>query len=87
MKQAVQTLSLIAILFVPLAAQDGVERILLPDFKKLHASGKVLVIDVRGERDFANGHIPGAINVPLGSESQHAAKLKAEKRPIVTYCA
>jgi rhodanese-related sulfurtransferase len=75
------------VLTTALAAQYAAERIALDEFRKLHAAGKVLVVDVRGERDFLNGHIPGAMNIPLGSEAQQAAKLKGEKRPIVTYCA
>ena len=61
----------------------------LAEFQKLHAAGKILVVDVRDEQSFDSGHIPGAINVPLGEEEQarYFNRLKAEKRPIVTYCA
>ncbi len=47
------------------------------------------MVDVRDDQSFAGGHIPGAINVPLGEEErvEHFYRLKAEKRPIVTYCA
>jgi rhodanese-related sulfurtransferase len=49
----------------------------------------VLVVDVRDAQSYANGHIAGAINIPLGDEEQaaHLTRLKAEKRPIVAYCA
>lgn len=72
-----------------IAAQQAPGRMELPEFQKLHAAKKVLVVDVRDSQSFANGHIPGAINVPLGDEEQaaHFNRLKAEKRPIVTYCA
>ena len=69
------------------AAQYAAGRMELAEFQKLHAGGKILVVDVRDPGSFNNGHIPGAINVPLGTEEQHVARLKAEKRPIVTYCA
>jgi rhodanese-related sulfurtransferase len=69
------------------AAQYGAQRIEFADFQKLHAAGKVLVVDVRDEDSFANGHIPGAINIPLGTEDRRLEPLKMEKRPIVTYCA
>lgn len=80
-------LALIAIASVQ--TQDAPGRIELAEFKALHAAKKILVVDVRDEGAFANGHIPGAINIPLGQEerAEHFNKLKAEKRPIVTYCA
>ena len=72
-----------------LAAQHAPGRIEIDEFRKLHAAKKVLVVDVRDDQSFAGGHIPGAINIPLGDEEQavHFNRLKAEKRPIVTYCA
>jgi len=82
--------SLLIVLTTAVAfAQLAAERIDLVEFRKLHSENKVLVVDVRDAYSFASGHIPGAINVPLGDEEQaaHFNKLKAEKRPIVTYCA
>lgn len=69
------------------AAQGGAERIDFAEFEKLNAAGKVLVVDVRDEQSYANGHIPGSINIPLGTEDRRLERLKVEKRPIVTYCA
>ena len=71
------------------AAQYAPGRMEIEEFRKLHAAGKVLVVDVRDEQSFRNGHIPGSINVPLGEHerAEHFNLLKAEKRPIVTYCA
>lgn len=74
---------------VTLGAQRAPGRIEIAEFQKLHAAKKVLVVDVRDDQLFAGGHIPGAVNIPLGDEEQaaHFNRLKAEKRPIVTYCA
>jgi rhodanese-related sulfurtransferase len=69
------------------AAQEAAERIELAEFQKLHSENKVLVVDVRDEGSFESGHIPGAINIPLGTEDRRLLPLKTEKRPIVTYCA
>jgi len=69
------------------AAQHDVRRLELPEFQKLHAAGKILVVDVRDEDSFANGHIPGAINIPLGTEDRRLERLRTERRPIVAYCA
>jgi rhodanese-related sulfurtransferase len=68
-------------------AQMAAERIEIAEFQKLYADKKVLVVDVRDEGSFAGGHIPGAINIPLGTEDRRIEPLKTEKRLIVTYCA
>jgi 3-mercaptopyruvate sulfurtransferase SseA len=69
------------------AAQHAAERLEFAEFQKLYAEKKVLVVDVRDEASFAGGHIPGAINIPLGTEDRRIEPLKTEKRLIVTYCA
>jgi phage shock protein E len=69
------------------AAQHAAERIEFAEFQKLYAEKKVLVVDVRDESSFAGGHIPGALNIPLGTEDHRLLPLKTEKRLIVTYCA
>lgn len=61
-------------------------RISYADFRKLYDSGKVLVIDTRGETSYRAGHIPGAISVPFDTVEQKIPELKNETRPIVTYC-
>ena len=48
-------------------------------------AGAVLV-DVRGRQEYDDGHIPGAINIPLDS-IQSARKIIAEMDiPVFTYC-
>ncbi len=71
------------------APQDlsGVPRISQRDFKKALSAGSILVIDVRDAGSYANGHIPGAISMPLSEVEKHLPELKSERRPIVTYCA
>ncbi len=64
-----------------------VPRISQADFKKALAAGAVLVLDVRDAASYANGHIPGARSIPLDELRRHVKQLKAEPRPIVTYCA
>jgi hydroxyacylglutathione hydrolase len=71
----------------PAASKDFVvERVTIPELKKLMEADKVLVVDVRGADDYKSGHIPGSISAPLGEIETHAEKLKSAKKDIVTYC-
>jgi rhodanese-related sulfurtransferase len=64
----------------------------LPEAKRLHANPSVLFADARAKVEYDQGHIPGAIPLPIGSTpefekyyTQYKSKiLKASK--IVTYC-
>jgi 3-mercaptopyruvate sulfurtransferase SseA len=69
------------------AAKDVViARVTVDDLKKLMASDKVLVLDVRSAEAYKEAHIPGSISVPLGEIDTHVEKLKTAKKDIVTYC-
>ena len=48
-------------------------------------AGLVTVLDVRPEDEFASGHVPGAINVPL-SQLRKRLKELPRKQEIVAYC-
>jgi phage shock protein E len=89
MRTLISTLAVAAIAATTVLAQLAPGRIEIAEFKSLQTAKKVLVVDVRDDQSFAAGHIPGAINIPLGEEerAEHLNRLKAEKRPIVTYCA
>lgn len=62
-------------------------RITQEEFKKLHDTHAVVVVDVRDGDQFKAGHIPGALSIPLDQVAARADELKAYKKPIVTYCA
>jgi rhodanese-related sulfurtransferase len=64
-------------------------RIPLDDFRRLHAAGAVLTIDVRDPVAFRTGHIPGAVNIPLNQLDTRSEEIaaRAARRLIVTYCA
>lgn len=62
-------------------------RIPQAEFKKLLSDGTIFVIDVRDHQSYVNGHIPGAVSMPLETLASHVAELKAAKKPIVAYCA
>ena len=48
----------------------------------------VVVVDVREPEEFAGppGHLPGAVNIPLGLVAGKAGELAALARPIVVVC-
>ena len=60
----------------------------MADVLPLQAGGRALVIDVRIEKSFTEGHIAGAINVPVDEVEARGPWLLrlASGRPIVTYC-
>jgi rhodanese-related sulfurtransferase len=63
-----------------------VKRITVAELKKLHDAGAVLVLDVRSAEAYREGHIPGAISMPLAAIADRAGELKGAKKRIVAYC-
>jgi hydroxyacylglutathione hydrolase len=49
------------------------------------AVGGITVVDVRGDDEWQDGHIRGAIHIPLGSLQASAGTLDRSK-PVVTVC-
>lgn len=47
--------------------------------------GTLVIVDVRDKSEFAAGHIPGAINIPVTNFAAGSGVLEKEKR-IVVYC-
>lgn len=58
------------------------------DAVQLFNAGNVLFVDARHEYDFSQGHIKGAVNVPLADFKLQNSALSDVKRDqtIVTYC-
>ena len=52
--------------------------------KKLLLDGAIAV-DVRERSEFVEGHLPGALHIPLGDLERRSAEVPRD-RPIVTYC-
>ncbi|ULQ51541.1 rhodanese-like domain-containing protein [Flavihumibacter fluvii] len=55
------------------------------DFKAIKANGAIIV-DVRSEGEFASGHIPGSINIPLDQINSKLNDLKKKNVPVITVC-
>jgi rhodanese-related sulfurtransferase len=50
------------------------------------AEAGALVLDVRSPEEFAQGHVPGAKNIPHDQVARRAAELGPTSTPIVVYC-
>lgn len=65
--------------------RDSMEPVTRGDLMDRMRNGLVTVIDVRPSDEFALGHLPGALNVPLGDLGSRLADLDPS-REIVAYC-
>jgi rhodanese-related sulfurtransferase/DNA-binding transcriptional ArsR family regulator len=65
--------------------RDDMEPVSREELAARMNDGLVTVIDVRPPDEFALGHLPGAINVPLGELEARLSHLSA-KTEIVAYC-
>ncbi len=53
----------------------------------LGGNGKVLILDVRTPREYATGHVPEAVNVPIDILARKINQMQVSKTtPIVTMC-
>lgn len=58
----------------------------LRDFLHRHHPDSLILLDVRQPAEFAAGHLPGAINVPMAQLQERADEFAGEE-PLVVYCA
>jgi ArsR family transcriptional regulator len=66
-------------------ARDELEPVSREDLLARLRDGLVTVLDVRPEDEFALGHLPGALNLPLAALERRLAELPWDKE-IVAYC-
>jgi rhodanese-related sulfurtransferase len=59
----------------------------IDELKPLMKARQVVIVDTRGEQEFAVAHVPGALNITRAQVAAKAQELHREKRPIVLYCA
>ncbi|MGL5195309.1 MAG: rhodanese-like domain-containing protein [Chroococcales cyanobacterium] len=57
----------------------------IPELKRKVAQENALLIDVRQPDEYASGHIPQAINIPLRTLPENIDKIP-QNRPIILYC-
>lgn len=66
-------------------ARDALEAISRQDLVSRLEAGLVTVLDVRPEDEFALGHLPGALNIPLRELERRLGELPAD-REVIAYC-
>ena len=69
----------------PVPPSDGARRITLPEMQELVKKGQAVVIDVRNQAAYDQGHIPGAKLIPSTEILEHLDELPRDKT-IITYC-
>jgi ArsR family transcriptional regulator len=67
------------------AERDSLEPVTREELLQRTRDGLVTVLDVRPPDEFAAGHLPGAVNMPLGELEARLAELDPAQE-IVAYC-
>lgn len=65
--------------------RDELESIRLPELRRRLRRGDVLLLDVRPADEFAAGHIPGAVSIPVSELRRRIAEVPTAKE-VVAYC-
>ena len=68
-----------------LEVKDELESVPAEELLERIREGLVTIIDVRPPEEYAAGHLPGAINLPLSQLEQEAGRLDND-REVVAYC-
>jgi rhodanese-related sulfurtransferase/biotin operon repressor len=66
-------------------AKDDMEPVPAADLLERAKKGLVTVLDVRPPEEYAAGHLPGAVNIPIGELAKRLAELP-RRREVVAYC-
>jgi len=65
--------------------RDSLEAVSRDELLSRSRAGTVTIIDVRPEDEFALGHLPGAVNIPLRALERRLSELDPSKE-IIAYC-
>lgn len=68
-----------------LTVKDGLEPVPAKELLARVRKGLVTVIDVRPPEEYAAGHLPGAVNIPLAELEKHLDEFRPNQE-IVAYC-
>jgi rhodanese-related sulfurtransferase len=67
------------------ASKDELEAVPAKEVLERARKGLVTVLDVRPPEEFAAGHVPGAVNIPI-HELEKRIKELPKRREVVAYC-
>lgn len=65
--------------------RDALEPVTLPELRKRVRAGDVTLLDVRPEDEYAAGHIPGAVSIPVTQLKRRLTELP-RRREVIAYC-
>lgn len=68
-----------------LAHRDDMEPVPATELRKRAKNNLVTVLDVRPAEEYAAGHIPGAINVPMDKLEEFLSRLP-KRKDVIAYC-
>lgn len=66
-------------------AKDDLEAVPAPEVLERAKKGLVTVLDVRPPEEYAAGHVPGALNIPVNELAKRLAELPKRKE-VIAYC-
>ncbi len=61
-------------------------RITVEDARKHVDAGTALVVDLRSDAEYREGHLPGAVSILFDEFDARAAELMASGKPVILYC-
>lgn len=64
---------------------DEVEQVSADELLRRASSGKIIVLDVRPAAEYAAGHIPGSVSIPITQLQERLAELPADTE-VAAYC-
>ncbi|HEX5595695.1 MAG TPA: metalloregulator ArsR/SmtB family transcription factor [Micromonosporaceae bacterium] len=64
---------------------DDTEQVDVADLLRRAEAGDIIVLDVRPAREYAAGHLPGAVSIPLEELADRLTELPMD-REVVAYC-
>jgi 3-mercaptopyruvate sulfurtransferase SseA len=70
----------------PAGTGPGAAPVPLAEALSLRDRGEAVLIDVRSRDQYAEGHIPGALNIPGSQIAEQAAELRRMGRLPILYC-
>lgn len=56
------------------------------ELEEVRATEGAVIVDVRAADEYAAGHIPGAVNIPLDDIGSISGMISDKNTPLFTYC-